>query len=146
MSVAASVPAPRRERERERAVVADLLDERQRLLEVGLGLAREADDDVGREGDVGDVLADQRDAVEVALAVVGAAHRAQDPRRARLQRQVDVLAQRRQLGVRADHVLAHVLRVRARVADPVEPGIASSSRSSSAKLDGAAGAGRARRS
>ena len=34
---------------------------------------------------------------------------------------MDVLAERRQLGVGADHVLAHVLRVRARVADAVDP-------------------------
>ena len=67
------------------------------------------------------MLADQRDAVEVALAVVGPPHRAQQPRGARLQRQVDVLAKRAQLGVRADHVLAHVLGMRARVADPLKP-------------------------
>ena len=58
---------------------------------------------------------------QVALAVVGAAHRLEDAARAGLERQVDVLAQRRQLGVRADHVLAHVLRVRARVADALDP-------------------------
>ena len=113
--------APRRVQERERAVVADLLDDLEGLLEVGLRLPREPDDDVGGEGDVGDVLADQRDAVEVALARVGAAHRLQDPRRAGLQGQVDVLAQRVELGVGAHDVLAHVLRVRARVADAVEP-------------------------
>ena len=60
--------APRREDEREGAVVADLLDDLERLREVLLGLPREADDDVGRERAVGHVLADQRDAVEVALA------------------------------------------------------------------------------
>ena len=67
------------------------------------------------------MLADQGDAVEVALAAVRAPHRLQDPRGARLQRQVDVLAEAFQLGVGADHVLAHVLRVRARVADAVDP-------------------------
>ena len=87
-------PAARREDEREGAVVADLLDDLERLGEVRLGLAREADDDVGGERAVGHVLADQRDAVHVALAVVGAAHRLQHPARARLQRQVDVLAER----------------------------------------------------
>ena len=112
--------AARREDEREGAVVADLVDDLERLREVRLGLAREADDDVGRQRAVGHVLADQRDAVEVALAVVGAAHRLEDPRRARLQRQVDVLAERGELGVRAHDVLAHVLGVRARVADAVD--------------------------
>ena len=40
--------------ERERAVEAHLLDDLERLLEVVLGLAGEADDDVGREREVGD--------------------------------------------------------------------------------------------
>ena len=113
--------APGRVDERERAVVADLLGDLERLLEVGLGLAREADDDVGGQRAVGHVLADQRDPIEVALARVGPPHPLEHRARARLQRQVDVLAERRQLGVGADHVLAHVLGVRARVADPVDP-------------------------
>ena len=112
--------AARREDEREGAVVADLLADGQGLREVGLGLAREADDDVRRDRRVGHVLADQRDAVEVALAAVRPAHRLEDPRRARLQRQMDVLADRRQPRVREDHVLAHVLRMRARVADALD--------------------------
>ena len=58
---------------------------------------------------------------EVALAVVRAAHRLQDPARARLQRQVDVLADGVALGHRRDHRLAEVLRVRAREADPLDP-------------------------
>ena len=45
---------PRRVDEREGAVEADLLDDLERLLEVGLGLAGEADDDVGAEREVGD--------------------------------------------------------------------------------------------
>ena len=105
------------EDEGEGAVVADLLGHLERLAEVGLRLAREADDDVRGERHVRDVLADQRDAVEVALARVGAPHGLEDAARAGLQRQVDVLADRRELGVGADHVLAHVLRVRAGVAD-----------------------------
>ena len=66
--------AARREDEGEGAVVADLLDDLERLLEVRLGLAREADDDVGGDRAVGHVLADQRHPVHVALAVVGAPH------------------------------------------------------------------------
>ena len=38
---------------------------------------------------------------------------------------MDVLAEGAELRVGADHVLLHVLRVRARVADPIDPGIAS---------------------
>src|SRR5206468_7840068 len=40
--------------------------------------------------------------------------------RAGLERQVYVFAQARQFGVGGDHVFAHVLRVRARVADAVD--------------------------
>src|SRR5579875_300301 len=68
-----------REDESEGAVKADRVDDFKRLLEVALALARKADDDVRRQSYVCNVLADQRDAVEIALAVVGAAHRLQDP-------------------------------------------------------------------
>ena len=44
----------RRVDERERAVEPDLLDDLERLAEVVLGLAGEADDDVGAEREVGD--------------------------------------------------------------------------------------------
>ena len=66
------------------------------------------------------VLADHGHPVEVALPVVGAPHRLEDAARSGLERQVDVLAHARQLGVRAQHVLLHVLGVRARVADAVD--------------------------
>jgi hypothetical protein len=85
-------PAARREDEGERAVVADLLADLEGLREVLFGLAGEADDDVGGDRAVGHEPADQRDAVHVAAAVVGAAHRLEDRARPRLQRQVDVLA------------------------------------------------------
>ena len=112
--------ASRRVDERERRVVAHLVHDLERLLELGVGLPREADDDVRADRAVGNDVADHRDAVHVALAVVGALHGLQDAAGARLQRQVDVLAEARQLRVRADHVLAHVLGVRAGVADPVD--------------------------
>ncbi len=112
--------APRREHEGERPVIANFLDDLQRLLEILLGLTREADDDVGGDRAVGNVLADQRHAVHVAPAVVGASHPFEHRARARLQRQVDLLAEGGKVGVSADHVLLHVLRVRARVADAVD--------------------------
>ena len=58
----------RRVDERERAVEADLLDDLDRLAEVVLGLAREADDDVGREREVGDRRAQRSGESEIALA------------------------------------------------------------------------------
>src|SRR5450755_910242 len=83
---------PGREDEGERAVVTDLLGHRDGLLEVGLCLARKADDDVGGEGAVRDVLADHGDPIEVTLARVGPPHPLEDRGRAGLEREVDVLA------------------------------------------------------
>src|SRR4051812_25415174 len=113
--------AARRVDEREGAVEADLLGDLERLCEVRLGLPREADDDVGRDRAVRNVLADQRDAVHEALAPVGPAHALEDLRAAGLQREVDVLRDVRELGMRADHVLGHVRGMRARVADALDP-------------------------
>ena len=90
-------------------------------MEVIVGLAGEADDDVGRERHVRHVLADLGDAVQVPLAVVGPPHGLEDAARPRLERQVDVLADRGEVHVGADDVLAHVLGVGARVADPLDP-------------------------
>ena len=82
----------RRVDERERAVEADLLDDFERLGEVGVCLAGEADDDVGRQREVGDRCAQLADEREIAVARVRAPHRLEDARRAGLERQVRVLA------------------------------------------------------
>ena len=71
-----------------------------------------------RSGNRGAQLGDER---RGSARGVRAAHRLQDPRRARLQRQVDVLADGVALGHRRDHRLAEVLRVRAREADALDP-------------------------
>ena len=86
-----------------------------------LRLAGEADDDVRPEREIGNRRPHALDELQVPLARVRAAHRLQDPRGARLERQVDVLADRVALGDRGDHRLAEVLRVRAREADPLDP-------------------------
>ena len=106
--------------ERERTVVAHLLDDLQRLCEVGFGLAREADDDVGAEREIGDCSAHLLGQGEVALARVRTPHRLQDSRRAGLERQVHVLAHGVALGDRCDHRLAEVLRMRARETNPLD--------------------------
>src|SRR4029453_17344945 len=103
--------------ERERAVVGDLLHDLERLLEVALGLAGEADDDVGRQREVRDPGAEVVHEAQVALAAVRASHRLEDARRARLEREVRVLADGAALGHRRDHLAAEVLRMRAREAD-----------------------------
>src|SRR5205823_9697993 len=103
-------PLPWAEDECERAVEADRLDDLERLAEVRLRLAREADDEVGRQREVRNSLAQPLDEPQVSLAVVRAPHRLQDPARARLEREVRVLADRVTLGHRADDRLAEILR------------------------------------
>ncbi len=64
--------------EDEGVVEACGVHERARLLEVVGGLAGEADDDVGGEGEVGHGFAQAADGVEVVGAGVAAAHEAED--------------------------------------------------------------------
>jgi len=71
-------PRPRRIRRREDLVVADGLEQRQGRLELGLGLAAETHDDVGRDRDPRDGLADPGQAFLVVLDRVLAAHPVQD--------------------------------------------------------------------
>src|SRR5205823_3737682 len=65
---------PRRVLEREQRAVANLFDQRQRLLEVVIGLAGKSDDDVSRKIDRWNGLANARDRIEVALPRIEALH------------------------------------------------------------------------
>ncbi len=71
---------------REDLVVADHPKQVERRLELGLGLAAEADDDVGRDRDPRDRRPDRREPLEVVLDRVLAAHPPQDGVVARLDR------------------------------------------------------------
>ena len=110
----------RRVDERERAVVAHLLDHLEGLTEVLFRLAGKADDDVGGQGQIGDGGAHLLDEAQVALPPVGAAHRLQDARRAGLERQVGVLTDGLALGHGGDDIRAEVLGMRAREADALD--------------------------
>ena len=66
--------AARREDERERVVVSDLVDDLEGLAEVVLGLAGEADDDVGGPREARNLRTQALGEGDVALARVGAAH------------------------------------------------------------------------
>ena len=90
------------------------------LGEVPLGLAREADDDVGRHGEVRHDPAGLGEPVEVALGRVAAVHRGEDTVRTRLQRVVQVLADGRGLRHRGERLGAHVLGMGRREADPAD--------------------------
>ena len=112
--------APRRVDERKGAVEADLFDGAARLFEVTLGLAGEADDEVGGEREVGDCRSELADEAEVALPAVRATHPLEDPRGAGLKWQMRVFADGVALGHRGDDGCAEVLRVRAREADALD--------------------------
>src|SRR6185312_9420918 len=81
----------------------------------------EADNDVRRQRKVGNRGAQLADELEVPLARVGATHHLEDARRARLERQVRVLAYGGALRHGLDHRTAKVFRVRAREADALDP-------------------------
>ena len=102
----AGVPGRSRVRGGEDLVVADGLEEPERRLELGLGLAAEPDDHVGRDRDPGHRLADPGEPLEVVLDRVLAAHPLEHRVVAGLDRQVEVLADRRALGHRRDQPIA----------------------------------------
>src|SRR5690348_5296728 len=82
----------RRVRRSEDLVVADRLEQAQRRLEGGLGFAAEPHDDVGRDGDSRNGLPDAVEALPVVLDRVLASHAAERAVVARLDRQMEVLA------------------------------------------------------
>jgi hypothetical protein len=83
------------------------------VLEVRLGLAREAYDDVGGDRGVRHRGPHLVDDAEVALRAVTAAHRLEYRVGARLQRHVQAVTDVRRLGHRGDHIVGEVLRMRA---------------------------------
>ena len=110
----------RREDEREGVVEAGLGGDLERALEVVVGLAREADDDVGRHGEVGHDAPGVGEAGEVALGRVAAVHGGEHAIRAGLQRVVQLRAHRIGLGHRRERLQAHVLGVGRREPDPAD--------------------------
>ena len=88
------------------------------LLELLIGLAGEADDDVRGQRRPWQDPADLRDDAAVAVQPVVAVHADQDLVVPGLQRQMHLLGDRRVSGHRLEHLGRHVLRVRRRVVDP----------------------------
>ena len=99
---------------------AQFARELERRLEVRFGLAREADDEVGRQAEVRPRLAQAPDDRAVLEHRVAALHRREHPTRARLHRKVDLGDQLRQLRVRVDQALRELARVGGRVADALD--------------------------
>ena len=97
------------------------LDERRRRLEVGVGLAGEARDDVGAEAEVGDRGRQALDQRPVHPDVVRPPHRPQHPVRARLKRDVEVSADPAVADDQLDQLLGEVRGQHGRQAQPAEP-------------------------
>ena len=109
-----------REHERVGGVVRRGVDDLERAGEVVVGLAGEADDEVGGHREVGDRGAGVGEALQVSLGGVAAVHAGEGAVAPRLQREVQVLAHRVALGHRRDGLGAEVLGVRRREANAVD--------------------------
>ena len=97
---------------------ADLLDQPHGRREVGVALAGKADDEVGRQRQVGPRRAQRVDEAAIVVGGVAAVHRLEHRIGARLHRQVQERHQLRQVAMGADQLRVHVARVRGRVAQP----------------------------
>ena len=106
--------------EREGGVEADLVDQLQRGVKIGIGFAGKADDEVRRQGDVGPHAAQLADLCPVLQGGVAALHGRQHPVGTRLHRQVQMVDQFRHLNVGVDQVAAELERVGGGVADAVD--------------------------
>jgi DNA-binding SARP family transcriptional activator/Tfp pilus assembly protein PilF len=106
--------------EGERAGEPGRADQVQGVLEVLVGLAGEADDNVGRDGGVGDARPDPVQDGQVPVPAVGPAHRLQHGVRAGLQRHVQAGHHVRGLRHRVDDVVGEVPRVRGREPDALQ--------------------------
>ena len=105
-------PGPLAVRRREDLVVADGLEQPERRLVLGLGLAAEPDDDVGRERDARDRLADPRRGARGSARSCTGGPSGGASSRTRLDRQVEGLAHRRAVAHRLDQPVRQVPRVR----------------------------------
>ena len=96
---------------------AHLVDQPHGVVEVGVALSREADDEVGGQRKVGAHVPQAIDQAEEEIASVPAVHRLEDAVGARLHRQVQVRHELRHRAVGGDQIVVHVARMGGRVAD-----------------------------
>ena len=90
--------------------------------EIVLGLAREADDEIGGEREIGPRGAQPLDGAQIVRARVPAVHRVEHAVRARLHRQMELRHKLRQIAMRRDQIVVHVARMAGGVAQPRDAG------------------------
>lgn len=100
--------------------MAHRIDRAQRVGELLLGFAGEADDEVARQRDIGARRADAVDHAHIAVARMLAVHRLQDAVAARLDGQMEERHQAFDIAVRVDQTLRHVVGMAGRIADAVK--------------------------
>ncbi len=110
----------RRILERIGARIADFSDEAHRVLEVGVRLAGEADDEIAGEREVRPRRAKPFHEAKIEVAVVPAVHRGEDSVGARLHREVQIGHQLWKIAMRFDQIVGHVARMARRVAQPFD--------------------------
>ncbi len=102
-------------------VEANLFEQVERVLELFLAFAAEADDNIGGKRDAGPQRAQARDAVAILVKGIAALHAPQQFVVARLHGNIDMLAYFGQRGHAFDHTVVHVARVRGHEADALQP-------------------------
>src|SRR5437016_464467 len=107
--------------ERKHLVVLDHLQQRQRLLEVFPRLAAKTDDDVRRYANITLRITDAIYFFKVLFSRVASKHAGKHPARARLYREMDVVAQRRVGFDGLDDIRSKVPRVGRNEAHPADP-------------------------
>ena len=118
--------------------VAHFADDGERVLEVRIGLAGEADDEIARQGHVRPCVLDAPDELHVLGSVVPAVHGLQNGVRARLHRQMQIGHQDVEIAMGRDQRVVHVARMAGGVAQPLQPGQLGQQISQLAQAHGAA--------
>ena len=103
-----------------RHVELQLFQQINRALELIVGLARKADDHIGRNRRVGNPGADLLDQAAIVVGGIAALHVAQNFVIAGLHRHFDVLADLRQLGHRVEQLVVHPIRMRGQEANTLD--------------------------
>ena len=104
--------APGRVTEYESIIEFDFFDQSARLIEIIFRFARKSDDDVSRDGDSLSRIADLPDKIGIFFGGISPVHRLQNPVRARLHRQMEVIDQFWQAPVGVDQIFTKSDRMR----------------------------------
>src|SRR4030095_3491061 len=105
----------------ESIIELEVFDEIAGCFVIGIGLAREADNDVGRQRDPWAGGANFVDQLRVFFCRISPVHRLENSIRSRLQRQMPLLGQFRQVGDALDQVITEADRMRRGKAQTFQP-------------------------